>query len=57
MATSRLNHPTKDSAPAYTFAKKGHNFKKMDVPAASSNVPIQAELQRVQKEGGTIGQG
>ena len=56
MATTRLNHPTKDSAPAYTFAKKGHNFKKMDVPAAEYP-PIQSEIQKVTSTYGTIGKG
>lgn len=46
MATTRLNHPTKDSAPAYTFAKKGYDHKKMEVPGPGYP-PIQSEIQAV----------
>ena len=56
MATTRLNHPSKDSAPAYSFGKKGHIPKPVvDVPGPG-NYPIE-EKPKVTSTAGTFGYG
>lgn len=40
MATARLNHPTKESAPVYTFGKKGFNPKPVTEVPGPGNYPI-----------------
>jgi hypothetical protein len=38
MATTRLNHPVKESAPAYSFGKKGITLKTLEVPGPGEYV-------------------
>jgi hypothetical protein len=56
MATTRLNHPTKESAPAYSFAgKEGKKFERDWYVPGPDNYNVEEVDFHVTSNKGTIG--